>query len=386
MKASVEDIIRTKAYFQLTPDELVLVKEYAATAEEYDEMRWFLQNVNDAFQSQKIDASPGLKTRVMEHLEKSDKKVGVAPGGVRRFFFPQGASIIQMPGFQLAAAAAVVIGVFIVIGNPLEDQASDLAVNDKITSEQDPSLVGGDETGELVATDTIAAIGNGEVTGEEAPAEQPLGAGEKNVQDHAREIVTEENEISSLDELSESDGEEDLRSGNQGIVNGGTVGNVDNVSNSNTKNSPLRQENVNEKVDLSDDKKNQEGYSDGTTVTGTFGGVAKESSKTDEDDRLIFSSARQKQNDEDKSLINQPVQDIALDDKEKDKVAEETVVLTVNEESMDAKGEKGKDANLKSRTETLESPGSTGPADFVAPVNLSIGLSKELKTVFYTVK
>ena len=110
MTKEIEDIIRNKAFFELNANELERVKEFAQNEEEFTNMKWFLEETNTAFASQKIKPPSQLKKDVMQHLTESKKKRGFWLNSVGVFLLPQGKPFYQKPVFQLGIAAAVMIG------------------------------------------------------------------------------------------------------------------------------------------------------------------------------------------------------------------------------------------------------------------------------------
>lgn len=128
MTKEVEDIIKTKAYFELSADELKQVSEYAQTEEEYVNMQWFLNGAAGVFATDKIEASPDLKKGVMAHLTESKKKKGFWLNSVGVFMLPEGKKFYQKPAFQLGIAAVAVLGFLFFFNNNMNE--STLASND----------------------------------------------------------------------------------------------------------------------------------------------------------------------------------------------------------------------------------------------------------------
>jgi hypothetical protein len=110
MTKEVEEIIRNKAYYELTSDERASVGEYAQNEEEYNNMQWFLTGTTGAFGAAKIEASSGLKKGVMEHLTESKKKKGFWLNSVGVFMLPTNKKFYQKPAFQLGIAAVLIAG------------------------------------------------------------------------------------------------------------------------------------------------------------------------------------------------------------------------------------------------------------------------------------
>jgi len=110
MTKEVEDIIRYKSWEELTGKERELLAEWADNAEEYSQMRWFLTETNTAFQKDKISASPDLRKGVMAQFDQDDRKPVIWFNAIGAFLLPEDKRIYQKPGFQLAAAAVLVVG------------------------------------------------------------------------------------------------------------------------------------------------------------------------------------------------------------------------------------------------------------------------------------
>jgi hypothetical protein len=147
MIKEAENIILNKEYFELSEEELATVSELVQNAEEYEEMKWFLASTQQALVSDKIQATPELKQKVMDHLNqpKDDRKFWL--NGVVVFLFPEDKKFYQKPAFQMSLAALLIIGFLMVYDKPLEDTS--MAINDT-KEEFDPALV--EESEEIIST------------------------------------------------------------------------------------------------------------------------------------------------------------------------------------------------------------------------------------------
>ncbi len=394
MTRDIEEIIRGKQYFELTSDEMAAVKDYATNQEEYDEMRWFLTNVNETFASEKIVASPGLRTKVMRHLENSQKRAVAAPRPLREILFPSGKHFFQYPAVQLAAAAVVVIGVFLFIGNPLSDvagsDADDLAVNDVI--EQD-KITGGDENKEAV-TDTATASTVSEIPN---PTGVPTSELPNNVAESDEVLrseadgVADEQPVEDLDELKLSETEEQpepvlifssdrersegLKTRTDELEKSGNITTAG--GNTNTGYSEkLSQE--------SGESKKQKDNVDNSALGGTHGEVVsgKEYAKNDEDGR---GPEDQKTRLLDNEISQKPDQGQAPGaDDHRNNLALDTIESISLEESENSKDEL---SVMGSSDKSTVEPASTKVSDGqAAPAQFSIGSTTELKKLFWTVK
>ncbi len=135
MTREIEDIIKNKAFDELTVDERKRVGELAENEEEYAAMQWFLLAAGASFQATKITASPKVKTRVMEHLTTSANKKGFWLNSVGVFMLPQGKPLYKKPAFQLAIAATFVIGFLFYFNQALPN--NELALNNTVPEQND---------------------------------------------------------------------------------------------------------------------------------------------------------------------------------------------------------------------------------------------------------
>ncbi|NOQ71872.1 MAG: hypothetical protein GQ574_07720 [Crocinitomix sp.] len=181
MTKEVEDIIRNKAYYELTSGERESVGEYAQNEEEYNNMQWFLTGTTAAFGGAKIEASPGLKKGVMEHLTEEKKKKGFWLNSVGLFMLPTNKRFYQKPAFQLGIAAALVVGLVFVLNPGVDDNG--LAYVDPV-NETPVGLVETIQPSETVEQDRVSedlddqSLNNQELEEQElAPAEREENEG-----------------------------------------------------------------------------------------------------------------------------------------------------------------------------------------------------------------
>jgi hypothetical protein len=133
MIKDIEEIIRSKTYFELSKEELEAVSEFAQNEEEYVNMQWFLNGTISAVAADKVTPSADLKKKVMAHLTDGADKKGFWLNSVGGFMFPDGKQFYKKPGFQLGLAAAVIIGFLFFVNSDF--QSANLAVN-KNTNKQ----------------------------------------------------------------------------------------------------------------------------------------------------------------------------------------------------------------------------------------------------------
>ena len=130
----VEEIILEKEYFELNEAERNLVQELAANEQEYNDLKWFLSSTKVAAENEKIQARDSLKKGVFAELNSpANKRIWLNSGAGATLASPK-KKIYQMPAFQVAIAACVVIGFFLV-ANPFGEDESKLAINDTNVNE-----------------------------------------------------------------------------------------------------------------------------------------------------------------------------------------------------------------------------------------------------------
>ena len=93
----VEDIIKTKRYFELTAEELAEVSNYAASEVEFDDMKSFLLSTQQLVQDQKIKSTPELDDRVLNYLNQSYTPATPWYSSVLLFLFPRDKQIFKHP-------------------------------------------------------------------------------------------------------------------------------------------------------------------------------------------------------------------------------------------------------------------------------------------------
>lgn len=135
MIKEVEEIIKRKAYAELTPVEREAVAELVEDEEDYNQMKWFLAGTTAAFDESKIQASPELKKGVMAHLTESKKEKGFWLNSVGVFLMPSDKKFYQKPAFQMGIAATLIVGFLFFFNKGLDEQK--LALNTPIVNSAD---------------------------------------------------------------------------------------------------------------------------------------------------------------------------------------------------------------------------------------------------------
>lgn len=195
MIKEAENIILTKQYYELSADELATVSELVANAEEFEDMKWFLASTQQALVSEKIEASPDLKKKVMAHLNQPADKRRFWLNGVIPFLLPEDKKFYQKPAFQMSIAAVLIIGFIMINNNSFKD--STVALNDGKMIED---KVGGEKSGEMIPEES-EEVSSTLVLEEPVPADDFGGAELANtrvVEDAVVYEVVEEEEIDEI--------------------------------------------------------------------------------------------------------------------------------------------------------------------------------------------
>jgi hypothetical protein len=109
---SAEEIIILKQYFELSSSELDQVSAYATNKVDFDDMKAFLLDTKNVFESEKITTSKSLDKDIMVHLHASTANRQVWYNSVWLFLFPEGKQFYRVPAFQMAFTAVIGFGIF----------------------------------------------------------------------------------------------------------------------------------------------------------------------------------------------------------------------------------------------------------------------------------
>ncbi len=195
MIKEAENIILTKQYYELSADELATVSELVANAEEFEDMKWFLASTQQALVSEKIEASPDLKKKVMAHLNQPAEKRRFWLNGVIPFLLPEDKKFYQKPAFQMSIAAVLIIGFIMINNNSFKD--STVALNDGKMIED---KVGGEKSGEMIPEEAEEVSST--LVLEEPESAEDLGGAElantRVVEDAVVYEIVEEEEIDEI--------------------------------------------------------------------------------------------------------------------------------------------------------------------------------------------
>ena len=110
MSVEIEDIILNKEFFELTEEERTLVNEIAADEDEFEAIKWTLSQTRNEFDKSQIIPSGELRSKVMAHLEDSDRKKVLWLNSVGAFMLPKEKSFFQKPAIQIGIAAVLILG------------------------------------------------------------------------------------------------------------------------------------------------------------------------------------------------------------------------------------------------------------------------------------
>lgn len=132
---TVEEIVMTKAFFELTDQERLQVKDFAENQEDYDKLKTLLSSTNHFFSENKVVASEGMRDHIMEKLYPPTAESIRWYQSVWLFLFPPNKSFFQYPAFQLVGVLVVFIGIFSLWQNPIKKD--ELAQNSDLNKAND---------------------------------------------------------------------------------------------------------------------------------------------------------------------------------------------------------------------------------------------------------
>ncbi|MEO9532751.1 MAG: hypothetical protein ABJG68_17150 [Crocinitomicaceae bacterium] len=192
MITEAENIILNKQYFELTADELATVSELVQNAEEFEEMKWFLTSTQEALAGEKVEATPELRKKVMEHLDQPKAKRRFWLNGVIPFLLPEDKKFYQKPAFQMSFAALLVIGFILLMPGKIgEDQ---LAMNDKESGLKEFDKVGGETEATEMIDEVVPAQ---ELANTRTEDQLDFVVEEVEMEENAEELKSEVDEIST---------------------------------------------------------------------------------------------------------------------------------------------------------------------------------------------
>jgi hypothetical protein len=120
MMKDVEQLILAKKYFELTPEEKEFVAPLAENEEDFEAIKWTLEQAKQSFRQQQIIPSTHLKQSVMAHLADTQNEKVAWYSSFMGFLFPEDKRIFQKPAFQFAMAGILVVGFLMVFNQNWE--------------------------------------------------------------------------------------------------------------------------------------------------------------------------------------------------------------------------------------------------------------------------
>ena len=107
----IEEIIKTKHYFELTKEELAEVSGYAKNEAEFDDMKSFLLATHQTAENQKIKETNELDRKVLNYLNSSYPQTMPWYNSVLLFLFPRDKSVFKYPAFQIGIASLLIFSI-----------------------------------------------------------------------------------------------------------------------------------------------------------------------------------------------------------------------------------------------------------------------------------
>ena len=107
----IEEIIKSKQYFELSIEELDCISSYVSNEDEFDDMKSFLLSTQSLVESHKITTSKSLDKKVMNYLHHSYPQPKPWYNSLMLFLFPRGKQFYKYPAFQIVIASLFIFGV-----------------------------------------------------------------------------------------------------------------------------------------------------------------------------------------------------------------------------------------------------------------------------------
>lgn len=118
---TIEEIVMTKAFFELTDQERLQIKSLAENQEDYDKLKKLLSGTASFFIDNRVTASVGMRDHIMEKLYPPTVASLKWYQSIWLFLFPNNKAFYQYPAFQLAGVFLVFFGIFSLWQNPIKD-------------------------------------------------------------------------------------------------------------------------------------------------------------------------------------------------------------------------------------------------------------------------
>lgn len=169
----IEQLLVTKTYEELLPEEEKFVLQHVDSKDEYKLMRNTLLAIkNEISNHESLKPDPQIKTDLLSLMEEKKRRTGwFNLNSFWGFLFPEEANFFQKPGFQFASVAILVgLSFFFAKNFLIEKSENDLAINTKESNEHSingqPELKSQDQS-IIAKADSINAHNDMGITDEE---------------------------------------------------------------------------------------------------------------------------------------------------------------------------------------------------------------------------
>jgi len=126
---TAEDIVKNKEFYELTPEERLVVKDIAQNEADFNELKYLLTESASFFGGRTVGASNEMRQHIMEKLYPPTAKPIAWYQPILVFLFPPQKSFYQYPAFQFASILVIFLGIFTLWKSPFETKQ--FAVNTK---------------------------------------------------------------------------------------------------------------------------------------------------------------------------------------------------------------------------------------------------------------
>ncbi len=128
-----EKIILTKNFYELSPIEKEVIKEYAQNEKDFNEIKSFLLATQQTFNQEKLKTSESLNAAILNELHQPIQQKKTWYNALLLFLFPENKSFYQYPAFQIGIASLLLLITFNILNQNISNDS--LAVNDKIKTQ-----------------------------------------------------------------------------------------------------------------------------------------------------------------------------------------------------------------------------------------------------------
>jgi hypothetical protein len=195
---NIDELILTKSYKDLSPDELVNISELASTESDFNQLKATMLAVQKQISAEElIEAKPETKAALMREFKSarpavisSSSRMGLG------FFFPKG-PLQRMPGLQILTAAACLLMVFTVLRNIDINGTEKKVAYEETTKEVKTPNTAGKTNQEIV---TEEQINEGKDVKIDTKSEMPIVV-ERNNKEEVLDLKNETIAIKSVDKV-----------------------------------------------------------------------------------------------------------------------------------------------------------------------------------------